>query len=187
MNANVIDQKEIYREVNSVTGPVNSVIFGTEGLAELPVAELVQNFGLNISVCNRSVEEAVLADAFDLLDECVYELKPAKVFLNFGDTDLMRNDFSRDAFLSDYHRLIEAIRSHIKCSIFVVSVLSGDAQAQDLNAALKEMADHDGCGYVNAESALSHEKPHLRLFSELIHYMREGRISFSDAMHYCNA
>ena len=27
----------------------------------------------------------------------------------------------------------------------------------------------------------------LRLFSELTHYMREGRISFSDAMNFCEA
>ena len=50
MNTAVLDQKEIYHEVNSVTGSVNSVIFGTESLSELPVAELVQDFGLNISV-----------------------------------------------------------------------------------------------------------------------------------------
>ena len=50
MNTAVLEQKETYREVNSVTGSVNSVIFGTASFSELPVAELVQDFGLNISV-----------------------------------------------------------------------------------------------------------------------------------------
>ena len=137
MNTAVIDQKKIYHEVNSVTGSVNSVIFGTEILSELPVSELVQDFGLNISVCNRSVEEACLADAFDLLDECVYELRPGKVFLNFGETDLRRKDFDRDCFISDYRRLIEAIRAGVNCRIFPVPVTPAQASAESSDALTK--------------------------------------------------
>lgn len=187
MNTAVLEQKRIYHEINSVTGTANSVIFGTETLAELPFSELIQDFGLNISVCNRSVEEAVLADAFDLLDECVYELRPGKVFLNFGETDLRRKDFDMDCFISDYRRLIEAIRAGVNCRIFVVPVLSEGKESEELNAALRSMAGQTGCCYVDAADIFRFEKPRLRLFSELIHYMRDGRISFADAMHFCEA
>lgn len=187
MKTAVLDQKEIYHEVNAVTGSVNSVIFGTESLAELPVAELVQDFGLNISVCNRSVEEAVLADAFELLDECVYELRPRKVFLNFGETDLARREFDREAFLADYRRLVEAIQDRCGCRIFVISVLSEKEQARKLNAGLERLCRETGACFVDASDIFAHDKPRLRLFSELMHYMREGRISFSEAMHFCEA
>ena len=187
MNTAVLDQKEIYHEVNSVTGSVNSVIFGTESLSELPVAELVQDFGLNISVCNRSVEEAVLADAFDLLDECVYELNPRKVFLNFGETDLRREGFDRDTFLVDYRRLVDAIESRCGCRVFVISVLSEESGARELNAGLKNLCRDTGASFVDAGDIFAYEKPRLRLFSELMHYMREGRMSFTEAMHFCDA
>lgn len=187
MNTAVIDQKKIYHEVNSVTGSVNSVIFGTEILSELPVSELVQDFGLNISVCNRSVEEACLADAFDLLDECVYELHPSKVFLNFGENDLRSANFCTEAFLNDYRRLIEDICSHLHCRLFVVSVLSESDEATKLNMQLCALAEETGCSFVNAADIFRYEKPRLRLFSELVHYMRDGRISFSEAMHFCDA
>lgn len=186
MNTAVLDQKEIYHEINSVMGSVNSVIFGTESLYGLPVAELVQDFGLNVSVCNRSVEEAVLADAFDLLDECVYELNPRKVFLNFGETDLRREDFDKDAFLMDYRRLVNAIVSKCGCRVFVVSVLSEEMRARELNVGLKNLCKDTVANFVNADDIFAHEKPRLRLFGELIHYMREGRISFAEAMHFCN-
>ena len=107
MNAAILEQKEAYREVNAITGSAGSVIFGTQSFSELPVAELVQDFGLNISVCNRSVEEATLDDAFDLLDECVYELHPHKVFLNFGETDMTRPDFDQERFIAEYEQLIQ--------------------------------------------------------------------------------
>lgn len=187
MNTAVRDQKEIYREVNGITGTVNSVIFGTKCLSELPVAELVQDFGLNISVCNRSVEEAVLADAFDLLDECVYALQPRKVFLNFGDTDLVRPDFSSEAFLADYRRLIENIRAHCNCRLYVISVLSEGKAADQLNLQMRSMAEQAGAHFLDASDIFRCEKPRLRLFGELIHHMREGRLSFTDAMHLCDA
>lgn len=187
MNTAVLEQKATYGEVNSVTGSVNSVIFGTACFSELPVAELVQDFGLNVSVCNRSVEEATIRDAFDLLHECVYDLSPKKVFLNFGETDLQRPDFDMEAFLADYARLIESIRENCRCRIFVISVISESGRAQALNDRLNELARRAGCSYVDVADVFSHEKPHLRLFSELTHYMREGRISFSDAMNFCDA
>ena len=43
------------------------------------------------------------------------------------------------------------------------------------------------CRYVDVADVFSHEMPRLRLFSELTHYMREGKISFSDAMNFCEA
>ena len=187
MNAAVLDQKQIYHEVNSVTGSVHSVIFGTGVLSELPVSELVQDFGLNISVCNRSVEEAVLADAFDLLQECVYELRPGKVFLYFGETDLRSEGFSRERFLNDYRRLIEAIRAKLNCRVFVLPVLCDISGAGQLNGDLSLLADETGCGYVDAGDIFRYEKPRLRLFNQLMHHMREGKISFSDAMHLCDA
>ena len=182
MKTAVKDQKEIYREVNTVTGSVHSVIFGTESLSELPVAELVQDFGLNISVCNRSVEAAVLTDAFDLLEECVFELNPRKVFLNFGETDLAYADFSQQSFLRDYRRLIGSIRSGCSCGIFVVSVLQDTPAARRLNVGLKALCREENICFVDVSDIFGHARPRLRLFSELIHHMREGRISFTEAM-----
>ena len=185
MNTAVFDQRETYREINGVTGPVHSVIFGAKYLSELPVAELVQHFGLNISVCNRSVETALLADAPDLLDECVFALRPRKVFLNFGDNDLGRKDFDADAFLTDYRRLIERIQACCDSQVYVISVLGEGETERRLNRRMRAMAQECGAGFVDVTDIFRHEKPRLRLFNELMHYMREGRVSFCDAMHLC--
>lgn len=183
MNSAILEQKEIFHEVNTITGSAGSVIFGEERFAGLPVAELVQDFGLNISVCNRSVEGALLDDAFELLEECVFELRPRKVFLNFGETDMARPGFDRETFLTAYARLIETIHANCSGGIYVVSVPEHGEEAAQLNTGLRTLADACGCGYVDAADSFRHEKPHLRLFSELMHYMREGRISFAEAMH----
>ena len=183
MNAAILEQKEAYREVNAITGSAGSVIFGTQSFSGLPVAELVQDFGLNISVCNRSVEEATLDDAFDLLDECVYELHPHKVFLNFGETDMTRPDFDQERFIAEYEQLIQKTHEGGKRSVYIIPVLSAKPEAEKLNAALRALAERTGSCYVDVADIFQFEKPRVRLFSELTHYMREGRMSFSEAMH----
>lgn len=183
MNAAILDQKKTYREINAITGTAGSVIFGTQSLSEIPVAELVQDFGLNLSVCNRSVEEATLEDAFELLDECVYELRPHKVFLNFGETDLTRPDFDLEGFISAYGRLIDEVRADdAQRAVYVIPVLSTEPAAQRVNQELRTLADHTDSCYVDVADIFNYEKPHVRLFNELTHYMRKGRMSFSEAM-----
>ena len=183
MNAAILEQKEAYREVNAITGSAGSVIFGTQSFSELPVAELVQDFGLNISVCNRSVEDATLRDAFDLLDECVYDLNPHKVFLNFGETDMNRSDFDLDRFIAEYEQLIHRTHEGGKRAVYIVPVLSTKPEAERLNLALRALAERTGSCYVDVADIFQFEKPRVRLFSELTHYMREGRMSFSEAMN----
>ena len=185
MNTAIMDLQETYREVNSITGTVGSVIFGSDRLAGLPVAELVQNFGLNLSVCNRSVEGASLADAFGLLHECVFDLKPHKVFLNFGDAELDAPGFDCAAFLSEYERLIATIQENCSGRVYVVSVLRSDGKARQVNDALERICMARGCTFVDAENIFHHDKPKLQLFSMLVHCMREGRISFAEAMGIC--
>lgn len=182
MNAAILEQKEIFHEVNSITGSVSSVIFGEERFAGLPVSELVQDFGLNISVCNRSVEGALLADAFELLEECVFELYPRKVFLNFGEADLAQPGFDMEDFLREYARLISCIHGRTNSRVYVVSVPANDAEADRLNEGLRALAGESGCCYVDTADIFRYEKPHLRLFNTLMHCMREGRISFAEAM-----
>ena len=182
MNAAILEQKEAYREVNAITGSAGSVIFGTQSFSELPVAELVQDFGLNISVCNRSVEDATVEDAFELLDECVYDLHPHKVFLNFGETDMTRSDFDLNRFIAEYEELIRRTREDGKRMVYIIPVLSTKPEAERLNAALRALAERTDSCYVDVADVFQFEKPRVRLFSELTHYMREGRMSFSEAM-----
>ena len=183
MNAAILEQKETYREINAITGSAGSVIFGAQSFSALPVAELVQDFGLNISVCNRSIEDATVEDALQLLDECVYDLHPHKVFLNFGEVDMTRPDFDQERFITEYEELIHRTREGDRRSVYIIPVLSAKPEAEKLNLALRALAERTGSCYVDVADIHSFEKPRVRLFSELTHYMREGRMSFSEAMN----
>ena len=86
---NTINRNDVYAQVDSLVGNVGSVLFGSTALSQLPISELVHFFGLNISVCNRSIGGLTPEKALDHLDECVFMLQPRKLFLCFGDPETL--------------------------------------------------------------------------------------------------
>ena len=94
-----------------------------------------------------------------------------------------RSDFDLDCFIDEYEQLIHKTHEGGKRSVYIVPVLSSKPEAEQLNAALRALAERTGSCYVDVADIFQFEKPRVRLFSELTHYMREGRMSFSEAMH----
>ena len=64
------------------------VLFGADFFAALPVAELNSYFQVESAVYNRSVPGLSVFEAEQLLDVCVLELHPSKVFVNLGERDV---------------------------------------------------------------------------------------------------
>ena len=174
-------RSDIYREMDRIIGKTSSVIIGSGSIADVPFAELINFFGLNISVCNRSMDSISINDAPAHLKECVFNLNPDKVFMYFGD-ECDGRGFDKKAFVEAYEALIDEVAAGCDCSIYVLSVLSDSEAAADLNRTLSLMARDNGCEFIDTSDCITGEMTMLRLFKKLSHYMRDGRISFGDAM-----
>ena len=177
----ISSRSDIYRELDSIIGRVSSVIFGSGAIANVPISEMINFFGLNISVCNRSISDMNIENAAEHLDECVFQLRPGKVFLYFGD-ECLKSGFDADGFIERYESLIGAIAEKCDSSIYLLSVLSDDPRAKALNARLEVLARDSGCNYIDLSDCTSSEHATLRLFKRLSHYMHDSTISFCDAM-----
>lgn len=177
----ISSRSDIYRELDSIIGRASSVIFGSGAIANVPISEMINFFGLNISVCNRSIGDMDIESAREHLDECVFQLKPGKIFLYFGD-ECLQPGFNADGFIEKYESLIDAIVEKCDSSIYLLSVLSDDPRAKALNARLNVLARDSGCNYIDLSDCTSSDHATLRLFKQLSHYMRDSAISFTDAM-----
>ena len=174
--------EKLFAEMNEVA-PRNSVVFfGSNHFAELPVAELAKSFHLEENLCNRSVPDATIDDITPMLDVCVLNLNPGKVFVNLGDADIESPAFDIESFLSAYEWLLYTIHTKTKARIFVVSLASSTAIAKQINDRLRVLAENDGCDFVDISDACSSPRPDLRIFSTLKHYMRSCPMDFCSAM-----
>jgi hypothetical protein len=172
-----------YAEFNSIATPGGSVLLGSDYFSRIPAGELARDFNLDEHIYNRSQAGLTVAEAERVLDDWVLPLQPERIFLNFGETELKQPDFKAEVFLSAYEKLIKKIRNAGKIRIYIVSVLSQAEGTDELNAQLKTMASRLKCRFLNVKEATSHSRLELRLFYDLIPYLRRRRVTMGDAMN----
>ena len=174
---------EKYKELNSVTETGGILLFGSDYSSSMPLGELAHSFHLDMPIYNRSIKNISIDNIQTYMDVCMFDLHPQKIFINIGESDIKNPDLDIDSFISKYEWMLYTIHTKVNAEIYIVSVISRNALASRINARLKTLADQSGCQYIDAVSALSSERPMLRVFELLKFYFRNRSISFADAMN----
>ncbi len=107
------EKLESYRQLNRLAKKGQAVFTGSSLMEQFPLNEMLQGEALPYRVYNRGMSGFVAPQLLQVLDVCVYELAPAHVFLNIGTNDMSRPDYSQDALLACYRRILEEILSHV--------------------------------------------------------------------------
>ncbi len=171
-----------YTELNSISRHGGAVFFGSDYFAELPVSELANDFNIATPVYNRSMERLSITDIEDIIETCIVALHPGKVFLNLGETDIENDTMKLEDLVGKYEWLLYTLHRACSAEIYIVSVISSHPGAAKLNAELKKLAQETGCKYIDAVSALRSEKPAVKVFNAIKHYLHPKSIDFADAM-----
>lgn len=171
-----------YRELNTITEDGGILLFGSDYFSSMPLGELAHSFHVDVPVYNRSIKDISIDRVQSYMDVCVFDLHPQKIFVNLGESDMKDPDFDVESFISKYEWLLYTMHAKMEAEIYIVSVISRHPAAARVNARLKSLAAQSGCKYIDAVSALSSDRPMLRVFEQLIFYFRNRPISFADAM-----
>ena len=180
--------KELARfsQMNEVSSTNGVVFFGSTSFNEMPLAELARDYDLEEKVYNRSISGLTIADVDSVLDDCVLNLSPKKVFISIGEEDVEKESFNEKEFLAKYEWMLYSIHDKCDAQIYIVSVLSRMAIASRINERLSKLAKETGCTYIDAASALYYEKPDMMIFEDLKPYIRNHNITFAEAMKMAN-
>lgn len=178
MNSKIIS----YKEMNDMSKSGGIVFFGSNTFADLPVNELSESYNLGENIYNRSVCDKNIEGAAKLLNTCVFDLNPSKVFINLGDADLKDTNLNIDEFIASYEWILYSIHTNTHAEIYVVSVISNSPVVEKINKRLEMLALESGSGYIDAASVISSVTPKKDLFDLLKLYIRTHPLSFADAM-----
>lgn len=170
-----------FEDVNEYAKDGGIVIFGSTYTNSIPFCELAQDFDTDIPVYNRSIDGLSIVQAQDLIDQCILDLNPCKVFISIGDEDIKKADFDIDVFVEKYQWLLYTLHSQSRAKIYIVSVVSDDYKARSLNEKLKKIAKQSGCTYVDCAGVLHAKTPSIRFFDIIRFYMRNRPITFGQA------
>ena len=171
-----------FKQINEVAKENGVVFFGSTYFESVPVNELAQDFDTDLPVYNRSVGGLTIDKVSDVLESCVLDLEPSKLFICLGDEDIKSECFSLSDFIEKYQWMLYTLHNRCKAKIYIVSVMSLDPKASAVNERLKRLAAETGCIYVDTQAALKSAKSTLRFFSVLRFFMRKHPITFNEVM-----
>lgn len=107
------DKLERFKRLNRYVRPGQVLFVGSSLMEQFPIHELAQGLGLPCMIYNRGVGGFTTQELLDAMDVCVYELRPAHVFINIGTNDLNGPDYRQEALIDRYARILRGIREHL--------------------------------------------------------------------------
>ena len=93
------DMISAYQTLNQVAEAGGVILFGSTTAANLSLNELLQDFGVNCTVYNRSVEGLTIEEAESYIQPCIVPLIPKKILLHFGEEELTAGTQSVDSMI----------------------------------------------------------------------------------------
>lgn len=183
-----------------------TVFTGSSLMEMFPIETWVKELGPNAPIVyNRGVGGYRTADLLPILDACVFELKPRKVFINIGTNDLSDGDVSLETVMSNYDRIITQIEEKLPGVIIYMMAyypINYEAASEEMKPCLSirtnekinranelaaQLAAKHGQKFINVNAPLMDEQGRLKAqyTIEGMHIKPEGyRAIFEDIMAY---
>lgn len=182
-------------------------VFAGSSLMEMfPVETWVKELGPDAPVVyNRGVGGYRTTDMLPILDACIFELEPKKIFINIGTNDLSDADQPLEAVMERYDRIITMIEEKLPEAVIYMMAyypINYEAAVEELkpnlrirtnekinraNEMVKAIAEKHGQRYIDVNAPLKDEQGRLKAeyTIEGMHIKPEGyRAIFNDVMQY---
>ena len=166
------------KKLNDLTLPGEIVIFGSTYMSEFPLYELINKCKLENAIYNRSIEGLTVKDASEIIDDCVIEISPCKVFIALGEED--ENDPSA---VSEYSQLIDTIRQKLpRSTIYLIGLTGESSFAKNFNKNMLALCDNKSVKYIDLVKKSSSKSTLFKAqFKQLSSFFRTEPINMSDA------
>lgn len=189
------DKLERYRRLNQFVIPGQILFVGSSLMEQFPVNELLMDQALPLTVYNRGIGGFTTAELAEVLDVCVYDLKPKHIFINIGTNDLNVPENPIPGLIQRYETILRDIQAHLpESSLYLMAyypvneiigrqnALMGEIfqyrtnrRIQEANEAVRRLADKVGAKYLDLNKGLTDDSGNLR--SE---YTVEGMHMYAD-------
>lgn len=166
------------KKFNDLALPGEIVIFGSTYMSEFPIYELTNKCKLENAVYNRSVKGLTVTEAIEILDDCVVDIHPNKVFIALGE-----EDESNPNAVSEYADLISTIRQKLpKTTVYLIGLINESAFAESFNKSMLSLCDDKNVKYIDLVKKGPSENALFKAqFKQISCFFRTKPITMSDA------
>ncbi|MBQ8638632.1 MAG: lysophospholipase [Lachnospiraceae bacterium] len=197
---------EDFRVKNQTAVKCQTVFAGSSLMEMFPVEEWTKEMGPDAPIVyNRGVGGYRTSDLLPILDACVFELEPGKVFINIGTNDLSDADVPMEEIMDRYDQIITKIEEKLpEVQIYMMAYYPVNYEAaadwmkpclrirtnekiSRANGLVEQLAKKHGQKFINVNASLTDEQGRLKAeyTIEGMHIKPEGyRAIFDDVMNY---
>ena len=171
-------------------------------MEQFPIYEFLQDFDLPYTIYNRGVGGYTTTDLMKVLPECIFDLEPSVIFLNIGTNDISDPNYTCDALMDRYAKILDAIRERLpKTRLFLLAyypcnpdaVADGTAEffrfrtnerIDEANQGVQALAERYGAEYLDLNTGLKDEAGRLKaeFTIEGVHMFADGYREVLDAL-----
>lgn len=196
---------ERYRKENKTVKPGETVFAGSSLMEMFPINKLLTEHGDDTIIYNRGIGGFVSRELLEVVDVCVTDLRPSKVFINIGTNDLSDSRIPMSELMDNYDKIVTAIENalpNVKIYFMAYYPVNYEAAAEDMkeclkirnnekisaaNAEVKKLAEKHGQRYSDINENLKDDRGRLKAeyTIEGLHINEDGyRAVYDDIMRY---
>lgn len=196
---------ERYREANK-NARKGQVVFAGSSLMEMfPIEKLLKEHGDDTIIYNRGIGGFITDELMQVLDVCVTDLSPSKVFINIGTNDLSWESIPISQMIAHYDEILTTIEEKVpgvKIYLMAYYPVNYEAATEQMkeclkirtnekialaNEEVKKLAARHNQSYIDVNRNLKDEQGRLKAeyTIEGMHIKEEGyRAIYEDVMRY---
>ena len=176
------EKLERFKRLNCYVQPGQILFVGSSLMEQFPIYEFLQDFDLPYKIYNRGIGGYTTPELLENMQECVYALKPAYVFINIGTNDLNGPDYRQEDLIQRYTQILQGIRDNLpQAKLFLlayypVNTVVGsripyvkavmeyrtNARIHAANEAVRKLAEQFDAQFLDLNSPLTDEQGELK-------------------------
>ena len=185
---------ERYRHLNRMVRPHQILFVGSSLMEQFPIYELLLDRQLPYTIYNRGIGGFTTTELLDVMDVCIYDLKPDYIYINIGTNDLNAPDYKEEELIARYRRIMKLIKEHLpKAHLFMLAYYPVNPEAaadphmqealktrsnnriSNANAAVQKLAEEMGAVYLDLNQGIKDSEGRLKA-----EYTIEGMHMYGD-------
>lgn len=172
---------ERYKRLNKFIKKGEIVFVGSSLMEQFPIYELMLDYDINKIIYNRGIGGLTTIELLEILDTCVFDLEPSKIFINIGTNDMNGEDYNVENLISNYDDILEQITKKLtNTKVYVMAYYPVNKEAANnpwmektlsirtnerinkTNESVKKLADKYKVKYIDINKNLYDEENRLK-------------------------
>lgn len=136
-----VEKLKRYKSLNQFVVKGQILFVGSSLMEQFPINELQQTLDKKFIIYNRGVSGFVTDELLSSMDTCIFDLEPAKIFINIGTNDIAAHDYKKNHLIVNYDQILRKIKERLPaCEVYVMAYypINSKARFPSVNEEMKE-------------------------------------------------